>query len=109
MCLVIFLLSSYNEDLIVMVMLNSSVTSGMDSLAATSYNDLQILQEPLFALATDNVHMTSVVGTNDGRIFMAGKDGCLYEMHYQVLFTKTLEYHDCSWFVLEIFGRAAEI
>ena len=26
----------------------------------------------------------SIVGTQNGRIFMAGKDGCLYELAYQV-------------------------
>lgn len=33
---------------------------------------------------TDGIEMTSVVGTNDGRIFMCGiQDGNLYELHYQ--------------------------
>ena len=36
-----------------------------------------------FILATDNVRMLSVAGTNDGRIFLGGDDGCLYEMLYQ--------------------------
>ncbi|KAL6064256.1 Nucleoporin 155 [Balamuthia mandrillaris] len=35
------------------------------------------------ALASDNVNMLEIVGTKDGRIFMAGKDGCLYELYYQ--------------------------
>ncbi|TRM60230.1 Non-repetitive/WGA-negative nucleoporin C-terminal-domain-containing protein [Schizophyllum amplum] len=36
------------------------------------------------SVATDEVQMTSVVGTNDGRIFMCGADdGNLYELHYQ--------------------------
>lgn len=31
-----------------------------------------------------DIEMISVVGTRDGRIFMAGaQDGCLYELHYQ--------------------------
>ncbi|KAF9455109.1 nucleoporin [Macrolepiota fuliginosa MF-IS2] len=31
-----------------------------------------------------DIEMISVVGTQDGRIFMAGaQDGCLYELHYQ--------------------------
>lgn len=29
------------------------------------------------------VEMSSVVGMNDGRIFMAGQDGIFYELHYQ--------------------------
>ncbi|KAL1748480.1 Non-repetitive/WGA-negative nucleoporin C-terminal-domain-containing protein [Schizophyllum fasciatum] len=36
------------------------------------------------SVSTDEVQMTSVVGTNDGRIFMCGADdGNLYELHYQ--------------------------
>src|SRR5690242_1049006 len=27
--------------------------------------------------------MLSIVGTNNGRIFMGGRDGCLYELYYQ--------------------------
>jgi nuclear pore complex protein Nup155 len=35
-------------------------------------------------VTTDGVEMTSVVGTDDGRIFMCGaSDGNLYELHYQ--------------------------
>lgn len=31
-----------------------------------------------------DVEMSSVIGTDDGRIFMCGvQDGCLYELHYQ--------------------------
>ncbi|GKY97539.1 hypothetical protein MPSEU_000712200 [Mayamaea pseudoterrestris] len=36
-----------------------------------------------FNLPTDNVRMLSVVGTECGRIFLGGEDGCLYEIVYQ--------------------------
>lgn len=36
-----------------------------------------------FRIPSDNVHMLKIVGTEHGRIFMAGKDGCLYEFVYQ--------------------------
>ena len=37
-----------------------------------------------FSVPTDNVIMQKVVGLNsNGRIFMCGKDGNLYEFHYQ--------------------------
>ena len=36
-----------------------------------------------FILPTDNVPMISIRGTKDGRIFMGGYDGCLYEMNYE--------------------------
>jgi len=35
-----------------------------------------------FIIPTDSVPMLSVSGTDDGRIFLGGHDGCLYEMAY---------------------------
>lgn len=47
------------------------------------YEEMHLVPEPLFAVSTDNVHITSMQSTVSGRIFMAGKDGCLYELYYQ--------------------------
>ena len=44
---------------------------------------MQLLPEPLFSLSTDSTHMLCVKGTAQGRIFMGGKDGCLYEFAYK--------------------------
>lgn len=41
------------------------------------------MPDPLFAIPTDNTYIVSITSTDLGRIFMAGKDGCLYEMAYQ--------------------------
>jgi hypothetical protein len=46
--------------------------------------EMHLLPEPLFTIPTDNTFIMHIVGTNIGRIFMAGKDGCLYEIIYQV-------------------------
>ncbi|KAJ1722515.1 hypothetical protein LPJ53_003074 [Coemansia erecta] len=35
------------------------------------------------SVAADGVSMTSIAGTDDGRVFMAGNDGALYEFAYQ--------------------------
>ncbi|RKO83828.1 Nucleoporin, Nup133/Nup155-like protein, partial [Blyttiomyces helicus] len=35
-------------------------------------------------IASDNVCMNTIVGTEDGRIFMNGDNGDVYELHYQV-------------------------
>jgi len=35
------------------------------------------------SLPSDNVHMLRVAGTQNGRIFLCGRDGCLYELAYQ--------------------------
>ena len=45
---------------------------------------MHLLPDPLFSIPTDGVFFTSIVGSDNGRIFMAGKDGCLYELVYQV-------------------------
>lgn len=36
-----------------------------------------------FILPTDSVPLMSICGSKDGRIFMGGYDGCLYEMNYE--------------------------
>lgn len=45
--------------------------------------EMQLLPEPLFSLPTDAVYMISVAGTSLGRVFLGGKDGCLYEFSYK--------------------------
>ncbi|XP_015792110.1 nuclear pore complex protein Nup155 [Tetranychus urticae] len=46
-------------------------------------DDLHVDFEPLFTIATDNTAMPVIQGTDDGRIFLGGKDGSLYEAMYQ--------------------------
>ncbi|GBG24052.1 Cys-Gly metallodipeptidase dug1 [Hondaea fermentalgiana] len=46
------------------------------------YGDI-ILEPTEYNMATDNVPMRSIAGTADGRIFMAGHDGSLYEFVYE--------------------------
>ena len=55
--------------------------AGMDTSAI---GEMHLLPEPLFSIPTDNVHILNVTGSESGRIFMAGKDGSLYELYYQV-------------------------
>ncbi|TRY66457.1 hypothetical protein DNTS_035000 [Danionella cerebrum] len=56
--------------------------------AQTGLNDsmsgaMQLLPDPLYTLPTDNTYLLAVASTRGGRIFLAGKDGCLYEVAYQ--------------------------
>lgn len=44
---------------------------------------MQLLPDPLFSIPTDNTYILSISSTDLGRIFMSGKDGCLYEIAYQ--------------------------
>ncbi|ERE82523.1 Nucleoporin [Cricetulus griseus] len=52
--------------------LNDSMCGGM-----------QLLPDPLYSLPTDNTYLLTITSTESGRIFLAGKDGCLYEVAYQ--------------------------
>ncbi|XP_069365133.1 nuclear pore complex protein Nup154 [Maniola hyperantus] len=45
--------------------------------------EIHLVPEPVFVLPTDGVSMLCVKATSKGRIFMGGKDGCLYEITYQ--------------------------
>merc|ERR1719193_196125 len=45
--------------------------------------ELHLLPEPLFSLPCEQLVTKSLQGTAKGRIFMGGKDGCLYEFGYQ--------------------------
>ena len=45
--------------------------------------EMHLQPEPLFSLPTDNVGMLDIQGTPEGRVFLGGKDGCLYEVVYQ--------------------------
>lgn len=48
---------------------------------------MQLLPDPLYSLPTDNTYLLTITSTDNGRIFLAGKDGCLYEVAYQVSVT----------------------
>lgn len=68
------------------------VTFGDRTISLTSsspYDEMQLMNKPIFILSTDNVSITTVVGTDDSRIFMGGRDGNLYEISYQ---------NEPSWF-----------
>ncbi|XP_058645597.1 nuclear pore complex protein Nup155 isoform X1 [Onychostoma macrolepis] len=56
--------------------------------AHTGLNDsmsgaMQLLPDPLYSIPTDNTYLLAITSTDVGRIFLAGKDGCLYEIAYQ--------------------------
>ncbi|XP_065281198.2 nuclear pore complex protein Nup155 isoform X2 [Dermacentor albipictus] len=44
--------------------------------------ELLLLPEPVFTLSADGAPATCVVGSASGRIFLGGRDGCLYEIVY---------------------------
>ncbi|KAJ8770027.1 hypothetical protein K2173_009765 [Erythroxylum novogranatense] len=46
------------------------------------YAELSLQPLPEYAIPSDGVTMTCVVCTEKGRIFLAGRDGHIYELHY---------------------------
>ena len=58
---------------------DSSGTLGLDDFA-----EMHLRPDPLFSIPSDNIYLTCMTGTHSGRIFLGGKDGCVYEVIYQV-------------------------
>ena len=65
-------------------LLGVNFTQQSSTLQGNLYGTIGLHPEPLFVVATDNVYMTAICGTTNGRIFLAGKDSSLYELVYQV-------------------------
>ncbi|XP_074610935.1 nuclear pore complex protein Nup155-like [Acropora palmata] len=53
-------------------------TLGLDDFA-----EMHLRPDPLFSIPSDNIYLTCMTGTHSGRIFLGGKDGCVYEVIYQ--------------------------
>jgi nuclear pore complex protein Nup155 len=60
-----------------------AILSSAASFKANIFEEMQLMNKPIFVLSTDNIAITCVEGTSDGRIFLGGRDGCLYEICYQ--------------------------
>ncbi|XP_074992245.1 nuclear pore complex protein Nup155-like isoform X1 [Calonectris borealis] len=56
---------------------------GTGSLNDNMSGGMQLLPDPLYSLPTGNTYILAITSTDNGRIFLAGKDGCLYEVAYQ--------------------------
>lgn len=65
----------------------SSPSRNLQSIA--TYEEMQLMNKPIFILNTDNIAINVVQGSDNGRIFLGGRDGCLYEIAYQA---------ESSWF-----------
>ncbi|XP_042202549.1 nuclear pore complex protein Nup155, partial [Callorhinchus milii] len=57
--------------------------TGVGTLNDSHSGGMQLLPDPLYSIPTDNTYLLAVTATDTGRIFLAGKDGCLYEIAYQ--------------------------
>lgn len=54
------------------------------SLGHDDFAEMHLHPNPIFSIPSDNIYMTCMTGTQSGRIFLGGKDGCVYEVAYQV-------------------------
>lgn len=43
-----------------------------------------LIPDPVAKISTDNVNLSVLASTSDGRLFLGGNDGCLYEIVYQL-------------------------
>lgn len=64
------------------VILGISLQQGQAGSEGDAGGELSLLPEPLLTVSSDGVAMTCVGGTAGGRIFLGGRDGCLYEVLY---------------------------
>ena len=66
-----------------------------NSITGDGYSGMHLLPEPLFSVPADGSYILTITGSADGRVFMGAKDGCLYELVYQVNVVNTWEHHFC--------------
>lgn len=74
----LLVLTTTVEIVVLGVTFSSSKSDGSGEL-----QEIHLVPEPVFVLPTDGISMMCVKSTANGRIFMGGKDGCLYEITYQ--------------------------
>uniref|UniRef100_S4RQG5 Nucleoporin 155 n=1 Tax=Petromyzon marinus TaxID=7757 RepID=S4RQG5_PETMA len=65
------------------VVLGMCAPSGAPGDGGAEGEGLLLLPEPIYSLPTDNTYFQAVCGTTTGRVFLAARDGCLYELDYQ--------------------------
>ena len=77
------------EEAIICALARETMQQSGDNYQQTfaSGSDSHLVLIPTrYEIPTDSVPLLSICGTDDGRIFMGGYDGCLYEMSYEANF-----------------------
>ena len=69
---------------------------------ASAINEINIVSEPLFTVSVDNVLVSTIACSSNGRIFYAGKDGHLYEIDYQVFAIHLIIGADLSIMIIKL-------
>ncbi|KAK4882783.1 hypothetical protein RN001_006102 [Aquatica leii] len=76
---------SYIKYLLVLSTASDIIVLGV-TFNETSTNELQeihLVPDPVFTIPTDGSTITTIVGTQSGRIFLGSKDGSIFEISYQ--------------------------
>lgn len=73
----LLVLSTAAEIVVLGVTFGPSATGAMD--------EIQLIADPVFTISTDGSVISTIAGTENGRLFLGTKEGCLYEIAYQVL------------------------
>lgn len=78
----LLILTTPTEIIVLGVTFNTSSVTQSRSLGSST-EELQLMNKPIFCINTENVAMNVVKGSQNGRIFLGGQDGFLYEIQYQ--------------------------
>ncbi|RUP43847.1 hypothetical protein BC936DRAFT_136639, partial [Jimgerdemannia flammicorona] len=78
----LLILATPIEIILLGMSLNSAATVHTPNGYAHPAGELTLYVTQM-SVPSDNVSMTSIIGTDSGRIFMCGNDGHLYELLYQ--------------------------
>lgn len=78
----LLILTTPIEIVVLGVTFGDTTTSVPSPGVRNSYNEMQLMNKPIFIVNTD-VAITTVIGTTDQRILLGGRDGCLYEISYR--------------------------
>ncbi|XP_030048906.1 nuclear pore complex protein Nup155 [Microcaecilia unicolor] len=70
-------------DIVILGLSYAGLQAGSGTLNDSLSGGMQLLPDPLYSLPTDNTYLLTITSTDNGRVFLAGKDGCLYEVAYQ--------------------------
>lgn len=77
---------SYIRYLLVLVTAAEVIVLGVTFTpgANATSDEIQLIADPVFTIPTDGAVISTVCGTSNGRLFLGSKEGCLYEIAYQV-------------------------
>lgn len=77
---------TYIKHLLVLSTATEIVVLGVTFANSTTgpIEEIQLISDPVFTIPTDGVVITTFAGSRNGRLFFGTKDGCLYEIFYQV-------------------------